>query len=392
MKRVCNGARNVRGTVPAHSTGGEPKGRGRSLALRAASAVGAAILLGPLSAGCGTADEQASEREGASTAQVEVVATGLEAPWEIAFLPDGRALVTERPGRVRLLTAQRELEAEPAAEVDVAAVGEAGLLGLAVDPEFEANGFVYLYRTRSTGNEVVRYRLEGNRLREKGVIVEGIAAAAIHDGGRLHFGPDGNLYISAGDAAQPELAQDAGSLNGKMLRMAPEDYRGAGGRPEVFSLGHRNPQGFDWEPGSDRLVADEHGPAGDDEINALEEGGNYGWPEVQGTEELGGFVAPLVVYEEAIAPSGATFVRQGGSAWTGDYLVAALRGEQIRRVRLDGERVTVDEAHFEGEFGRLRTVVEGPDGALYVLTSNRDGRGSPRDGDDRILRIVPPGD
>ena len=392
MKRVCNGARNVRGTVPAHSTGREPKGRGRSLALRAAGAVGAAILLGPLSAGCGTADEQASEREGASTAQVEVVATGLEAPWEIAFLPDGRALVTERPGRVRLLTAQRELEAEPAAEVDVAAVGEAGLLGLAVDPEFEANGFVYLYRTRSTGNEVVRYRLEGDRLREKGVIVEGIAAAAIHDCGRLHFGPDGNLYISAGDAAQPELAQDAGSLNGKMLRMAPEDYRGAGGRPEVFSLGHRNPQGFDWEPGSDRLVADEHGPAGDDEINALEEGGNYGWPEVQGTEELGRFVAPLVVYEEAIAPSGATFVRQGGSAWTGDYLVAALRGEQIRRVRLDGERVTVDEAHFQGEFGRLRAVVEGPDGALYVLTSNRDGRGSPRDGDDRILRIVPPGD
>ena len=298
--------------------------------------------------------------------------------------------MTERPGRVRLLTREGRLRPEPVAEFDVAAVGEAGLLGLAVDPEFEQNGFVYLYRTTETGNEVARYRLDGDELREEVVILDGIAAAFIHDGGRLHFGPDDRLYLSTGDAAEPELAQDAGSLNGKILRMDASAYRGEGGRPDVFSLGHRNAQGFDWEPGTERLIADEHGPDGDDEVNVLREGGNYGWPAVRGDEERGGFVAPVVVYEEAIAPSGATFVTSTRSAWTGDYLIAALRGEQIRRVRLDGDRVTVDEALFEGEFGRLRTVVEGPDGALYVLTSNRDGRGSPTAEDDRILRIVPP--
>ena len=329
--------------------------------------------------------------------RVATIVRGLEAPWEIAFLPDGRALVTERPGRVRLITRDRRLLPEPVAEVSVSQQAEDGLLGLAVDPDFSRNGLVYLYRTTGDDNEVARYRLDGQRLREQAVIVDAIPAAAIHDGGRIHFGPDRRLYVSTGESGNPGLAQDRGSLGGKFLRLSPEAYRGASSaRPEVYSIGHRNPQGFDWQPGTDRLVATEHGPSGGDgprgfdEVNLVRRGANYGWPRVFGNQSATGVVSPAAVYEEPIAPSGATFVSLAGSSWTGDFLFASLVGEHIRRVCLVGARVTCNQALFEGDFGRLRTVVEGPDGALYALTSNRDGRGSPRDGDDRVLRIVPP--
>lgn len=332
----------------------------------------------------------APERVQGTRARVETVATGLEAPWEVAFLPDGRALITERPGRLRLVSRAGRLRRQPLAEVEVSAIGEGGLLGVAVDPEFDDNGFVYLFRTVDDGNVVTRYRLEGERLEEQRTIVEGIEASSIHNGGRLRFGPDNRLYIGTGDAGEPDLAQDRGSLNGKILRMDADAYRGGGGRPEVFSLGHRNGQGFDWEPGSDRLVESEHGASGNDEVNVLRRGGNFGWPRVEGAESQPGLIAPVTVYENSIAPSGASFVTERGSAWTGDFLIGALAGEQIRRVRLDGGRVTLNEPLLEGDLGRVRTVVEGPDGAVYALTSNRDGRGSPREGDDRLVRIVPP--
>jgi glucose/arabinose dehydrogenase len=322
--------------------------------------------------------------------RVETVATGLESPWEIAFLPDGRALVTELQGRVRLLERDLTLRDEPIAELQVAAIGEGGLLGAAVDPGFERNHFVYLYRTMTDReNRVTRYRFEGDSLDDETVIAEGIAAEAFHDGGRIHFGPDGRLYFSTGDAGRPTLAQDPGSLNGKLLRLSPRQFRGRGGRPEVVSLGHRNPQGFDWQPRTGRLVATEHGDVGNDEINVIREGVNYGWPRVQG-EDHGDFEAPVALYRDAIAPSGATFVTLPGSEWTGDLLVGALVGEQIRRVRLDESgRMVLTEPLFVGEFGRVRTVVEGPDGALYALVSNVY-RGAAREGDDRIVRIVPP--
>jgi glucose/arabinose dehydrogenase len=271
----------------------------------------------------------------------------------------------------------------------VAELGEGGLLGIAVDPDFERNDLVYLYRTTDDGNEVLRYRFRDERLTDEKVIADGIDAGAIHDGGRIHFGPDDRLYFTTGEAGQDDLAQDRGSLNGKVLRMEPRAYRGDGGRPETFTLGHRNPQGFDWEPRGGRLVASEHGPDGDDEVNVLRRGANYGWPQVRG-EDHDGFAAPVVVYPSTIAPSGASFVSLPGSVWSGDFLIGCLLGEQIRQVRLEGGRVTLNQALFQGRFGRVRTVVEGPDGALYALTSNRDGRGSPRDGDDRLLRIVPP--
>ena len=320
--------------------------------------------------------------------RVQTIATGLEAPWELAFLPDGRALLTERPGRVRLLSKEMQLRGEPVAEVEVAAVGEGGLLGLAVDPEFERNSFVYLYRTTHSGNEVVRYRFEGSRLEEDAGVLSGLQAAAIHDGGRLRFGPDGLLYVTTGEAGNPPLAQDPDSLNGKILRL--RGFRGGAARPEIVSSGHRNVQGIDWEPRSDRLVITEFGPDSDDEVNLIRKGANYGWPDAQGDEGAPEFEQPVVNYEDVIAPSGGSFVRAKGSAWTGSFVFAALRGEQLRRVKLDGAETAVDEALFRGDFGRLRTVTEGPDGALYVLTNNRDGRGDPREGDDRVIRIVPP--
>jgi len=319
--------------------------------------------------------------------QLETVASGLQAPWEIAFLPDRRALLTERGGRVRLLDRELRLQKDPAAEVEVAAVGEGGLLGLAVDPQFRRNRFVYLYRTTDSGNEVARYRFEGDRLTEDAVILEGLEAAPIHDGGRIHFGPDDLLYVSTGEAGNPDLAQDDGSLNGKFLRV--RDFRGAGGEPEAIDKGHRNVQGFDWDA-EGRLFATEFGDDSDDEVNLIRKGRNYGWPEREGTEGGGGFTPALVGFEDVIAPSGGTIVSQPGSAWTGDFIFGALVGEQIRRVELDGDQAGPDEALFEGELGRVRTVVEGPDGALYALTNNTDGRGSPREGDDRLVRIVPP--
>jgi glucose/arabinose dehydrogenase len=327
--------------------------------------------------------------QAASTPRVSTVATGLSVPWDIAFLPGGSALITERPGRVRLLGADGHLRPAPVASIPVVTGGENGLLGLTLDPAFARNRFVYVFLTTPGGNVVRRYRYRAGRLTGGHTIVRGIRAASNHDGGRLRFGPDHRLYISTGDAVMPSLAQSRRTLNGKILRLGLGAARGAGGRPQVFTLGNRNPQGFDWQPGTARLYEDEHGQSGNDEINLLHRGGNFGWPLLEGGARRAGFTAPLTTYS-TIAPSGATFVRHRGSAWTGDYLVAALRGEQIRRLRFRGRRVLVNQALFAGQFGRLRTVVEGPGGALYALTNNTDGRGTPRPGDDRVLRIAPP--
>jgi glucose/arabinose dehydrogenase len=359
--------------------------RGRPLTI-AAALLAAAIAAAPADARAGGI-------------RVEVAATGLEIPWDIAFLPDGRALVTERPGRVRLLARTGRLRRRPVARVPVSALGEGGLLGLAIDPAFAANRFVYLYFTTATGLRLERRRWTGSRLVFDASLVDGIRAGAVHDSGRIAFGPDRRLYISTGDAGEPALAQDAGSLNGKLLALSAGQYRGRGhAAPEVVAGGLRNSQGFDWQPGTGRLIASDHGPSGFDgpegfdEIDEIVPGGNYGWPEAIAMDTGGGrFRAPLRVYRDAIAPSGATFVSRGRSRWTGDYILAALRGEQLRRIVLRDGRVVRDRPLLRGRYGRLRTVVEGPRGCLYVLTSNRDGRGEPTRYDDRILRVRPPG-
>jgi glucose/arabinose dehydrogenase len=326
-----------------------------------------------------------------------VLASGLEVPWDLAFLPDGRMLVTERPGRVRLVQADGTVQDRPAARVDVSAQGEGGLLGIALDPQFgQGQPFAYLMATTGQGLQVQRWRVAADgAMSREAVVLGGIRAGRIHDSGRLRFGPDRHLYVVTGDAGQGQLAQDPRSLNGKVLRLSPEQYRTSTDSPEIFSIGHRNPQGLDWQPGSDRLVITDHGPSGFDgpsccdEVNVVARDGNYGWPQVFGRDHQR-FRAPAMLWQRTIAPSGAAFVTQPDSSWTGSYVVAALRGHSLRRLAFTGDRVTGEDVLLDGTHGRLRAVVEGPDGALYVTTSNRDGRGSPVRADDRILRVVPP--
>lgn len=327
-------------------------------------------------------------------ARTGVVATGLEAPWELVFLPDRRALVTERPGRVVLFSRGFKTRRVVArVEVDTGGRKEGGLLGVALDPAFRRNGLVYLFRTaRNDENEVLRYRLLRSGLAYQRRIVGGIEASDSHNGGRIKFGPDRALWITTGEAYHEELAQDRRSLNGKILRLPLAKARGAGGRPEIVSIGHRNVQGLDWQPRTRSLFVTEFGAEDRDEVNVIRRNGNYGWPDAKGSDTGGGkYVA--AVWDTGrgnIAPSGAAFVKRRGSAWTGNFVFGTLRGEHLARMRVSGSRVLGVERLFEDRFGRIRNVVEGPDGALYLLTSNRDGRGDPSSGDDRIIRVVPP--
>jgi len=332
-------------------------------------------------------------------AQVEVVARGLDVPWDIAFLPDGQgALVTERPGRVRLIDGDGRLKERPVATADVRDEGEAGLMGIALDPEF-ADGESYAYTMVTVGdvNQLQRWEWDDGRLERDAVLIDDIPGAPNHDGGTLRFGPDGDLYIPTGDAGKKERSQDRGTPAGKILRLTPAEYRGDDvvDEPTMYSIGHRNPQGLDWQPGTGRLFAAEHGPSGwdgpggDDEVNVVREGGNYGWPRVQGEATAAGLTGPVWLWEDAVAPSGAAFVSREGSPWTGDLLVATLRGTALRRLDVDGGRITGEEKVVE-DFGRIRAVVEAPDGTFWVTTSNRDDYGQERKGDDRVIRVIPP--
>lgn len=346
---------------------------------------------------------------GSVPVRVETIATGLEVPWEIAFAPDGRIFLTERPGRVRLIVDGRLLPEPVVVIEEVAAVGEGGLLGLALDPDFATNHRVYVYLTTQAGggalhNLVLRYTEHDNRFADPTLVIDGIPGASLHDGGRIAFGPDGKLYVTTGDARNPTRAQNLNSLAGKILRLNPDGTVPVDnpfpGSP-IWSYGHRNPQGLAWAPDG-RLYATEHGPSGDlglaahDEVNLIEPGRNYGWPEMAGTLLVGtpaDYALPVIESgQETWAPSGAAFVSAGRfPQWQGALLFAGLRSRALWRLELsaDGRQAVALEPLFAGEFGRLRTVVEAPDGTLYLLTSNRDGRGTSGPEDDRVLRLVP---
>ena len=323
--------------------------------------------------------------------RVEVIATALDFPWALAFAPDGRLFITERPGRVRILDLAARTSETALILDDVSAPGAAGALGLALDPDYAQTRLVYLYYTArvSAGgavNRVVRYRETGGRLGERAVLIDNIPAAGIHDGGRLRFGPDGLLYVTNGDAANTGLPQDLGSLAGKILRVNPGGTtpRGNPFSSLIYSYGHRNPQGIDWHPGTGELWATEHGATGNDEINVIEAGVNFGWPRIEGTQTMAGMRAPIAAYNPAIAPSGASFYRgQAFPAFVDNLFIATLRGAHILRLRLDGaaRRIAAQERLLENEYGRIRDVVSGPDGSLYFATSNG--------GNDRVGRLVP---
>jgi glucose/arabinose dehydrogenase len=329
---------------------------------------------------------------------VEVVATGLDIPWSMAFAPDGRLFVTERPGRVRVLNLAAGTSELALTLDDTFAEGEAGTLGLALDPAFAQTRFVYVYYTARTANgganRVMRYREAAGRLAERAVLLDNVPAGTIHDGGRLRFGPDGLLYVSTGDAATDSLPQSLGSLAGKLLRL---DRDGTTPRTNpvgspVYSYGHRNPQGFDWHPATGQLWASEHGPTGNDEINVIRAGANYGWPTTQGGATMPGMDAPITFFNPAIAPSGVAFYRGVRiPQFENNLFVATLRGSHLLRLVVDGgppARILAQERLLEQRYGRIRDVVFGPDGLLYFCTNNRDGRGSPGSRDDLIARLV----
>jgi glucose/arabinose dehydrogenase len=327
---------------------------------------------------------------------VQTLVTGLQIPWSLAFTPDGRLFITERPGRVRVF-ANGALLTEPALTLtDVFTTGESGILGLATHPDFATNHFVYLTYTANSARgpvaRLMRFREVDNRLAEGVVLLDDVPAANIHNGSRVKFGPDRRLYVTFGDVATPSTAQDVASLNGKILRLADDGMSAPGNRfnSPVYSFGHRNPQGIDWHPVTGDLWEAEHGQTNNDEINVIDNGANYGWPEIEARETRPDMVTPVAFYVPAIAPSGVAFYR--GSqlpAFRNQLFVAALRGMALVRVTVDGRRITAQERLIENQYGRLRDVVSGPDGFLYVCTSNRDGRTTPTGEDDRLLRIVP---
>lgn len=345
----------------------------------------AAVALVALLAGCTAGGDPPSPSSATSRAtedstKVTTVADGLDVPWSVAF-HEGTALVSERDSGDVL-----ELDDSGASRVigsvqSAQARGEGGLLGIAVH-----EGFLYAYLTTDEDNRIMRFELTGEAgslgLGEPELVLEGIPAAGFHNGGRIAFGPDETLYATTGDAGDGQNAQDLDSLSGKILRMTPD-----GSVPEdnpfnslVYSYGHRNPQGIAWDE-EGRMYASEFGQNTWDELNVIKAGSNYGWPEVEGVADDDEYVDPVQQWEPAEAsPSGIAIAN-------GSIYIANLRGERLRQVPLDDLGSSTE--HFVGEYGRLREVAVTPEGTLWVLTNNTDGRGDPGPKDDRILQLDP---
>jgi len=304
---------------------------------------------------------------------IEVIANNLNTPWEVAFLPDGEILVTEKDGNLLLIKGELKIPIK-----GVKPIGEGGLLGLAVHPDFQNNKYIYLYYTYSstendTLNRVVRFKLENSKLINETVLVEAIPGAINHNGGRIKFGPDNFLYITTGDAQNPSLAQDKNSLAGKILRVIDE------GNVEMYSYGHRNPQGLAWD-NNGQLWATEHGQQAMDELNLIEKGKNYGWPIIQGDQIQAEMVSPIIQSGVTATWAPASVVYLKGSLFFG-----GLRGESLFEYKVADKTL---KRYFQGEFGRIRAVVLDPNDNLYITTSNTDGRGNPSKNDDKLIRVT----
>jgi glucose/arabinose dehydrogenase len=343
-----------------------------------------------------TAAPPSTSRPGAATGSAQVVrtvATGLDVPWGLARLPDGAVLITSRDTFevTRLDVASGRLTTAgtvPGVVTDVSRGGEGGLLGIAVSPRFASDRTIFVYLSTQDDNRVAAMTYDpskpaGSQLGPPRAIVTGIPHGIRHNGGRLAFGPDGYLYATTGESGNPPLAQDRSSLGGKILRMTPEG-RPAPGNPFgtlVWSFGHRNVQGIAWDAGG-RLWASEFGDHTEDELNLILPGHNYGWPQTEGITTMAGITGPVAQWgPPEDSPSGIAIA--GGSVW-----MAALRGERLWRIPLNGSSVAAQPQDFlVGSFGRLRSVLALDGSTLLLTTSNRDGRAQPQAGDDRVLVV-----
>lgn len=315
----------------------------------------------------------------------DTVASHLTSPWGLAFLPDGSALVSERDtGLIKKVPARGGRTTTVGRVVGVKPAGEGGLLGIAVPPGPDPS-FLFAYLTGARDNRVVRIDWDGTRLGRQTPILTGIPKSTYHNGGRLLIGPDNTLFVATGDAGDPALSQDPASLAGKILRVRYDGRPAAGNadpRSPVYSLGHRNVQGLALDDAG-RLWATEFGERKADELNLIRAGGNYGWPRYEGRGSGGTFANPKVTWSPTSTASPSGMAIAGDTAY-----VASLRGEVLWQVPLDGTRAGRAVAAPLGDLGRLRTVEVAPDGSLWLITSNTDGRGSPAARDDRILRLT----
>jgi aldose sugar dehydrogenase len=319
-----------------------------------------------------------------------IVAQNLEVPWSIDIAKDSRIFFTEREGRIRIIDFQGKLIDEPAASIRVEQTGKGGLLGLALHPNFTENHLLYVYHTYTNKsklyNKVLMLTEKENKIIESKVIIDSIPGAQFHNGGSIKFGPDGKLYISTGDATIPKLAQNVKLLAGKILRLNPDgtipDDNPFLGSP-VYSYGHRNIQGIAWHSQTKQLYATEHGPSGNDEINVIKAGSNYGWP----TEECKGsgkFEASEFCFNPGIAPTGVTIPTNDKLGYQNDLIFTTLKGSHLRHIDLESK----NQSNILVGYGRLRDVIEAPDGSLYVLVNNKDESGMAQENDDKILRIL----
>lgn len=331
--------------------------------------------------------------------EIEVIGEKLSIPWAIDISDEGKIYFTERSGSIRVI---EDGKLNPQALIifrpPFISQGEGGLMGIALDPNFSQNHYLYVMHSYQEGNRiynrVVRLVEKNNKASIDRIIIDNIPGSQFHNGGRIKISPDKKLYITTGDAQNPQLAQDLSSLAGKILRIEldgsiPNDNPFP--NSPVYSFGHRNPQGLAWNS-KNVLYSSEHGQTAHDEINIIQPGANYGWPLVQGDETSTEILTqkPLIhSNEETWAPSGMTFVNQG--PWQDKLLVATLRGQQLLVISLNDNGTVVKnmESWFKNEYGRLREVVQGKDGSIYIATSNRDGRRNPDVSDDRIIRLVP---
>ena len=324
---------------------------------------------------------------------VEIIAEGLQAPRSIDISKDGRIFVSEKRGSIRVVD-NGTLLTEPVGDIKAENIGDAGLLGLTLHPNFTQNHLFYVYYTysNSTGlfNKVLLLTESNNRIIDSKTILDGIPGDEYRDGGRIKFGPDGKLYVSTGDASIPELSQDLDSLAGKILRTnedgtIPQDNPFS--NSPVYAYGFRNVQGLAWAPNSGALYSSDQGGAGNDEINLISPGKNYGWPheECNSSDDDNRYTPPVLCFNPSLEPSGIAFAFSNKLGYQNHLIVATLKGSHLRDIDFDsGSQNTI----LVG-YGRIIDLVESEDGSIFVLTSNTDGRALPQQGDDKILRLTP---